>query len=79
LVPDGTTVTPREGQKPSIGPFYLLDFDVFRQYSRNQAQPMTADVICAEALEYNRAIYRLFQWSIADAYRDQMGVSRYVD
>lgn len=46
LVPTGTTVRLRPKEEQPIQPFYLLDFDVFREFPLPDALTMETETIC---------------------------------
>lgn len=71
--PGGTTVRPRVGEEFGFQPFYLLDFDAFRDSPLPGGLPMQPEVISDLAVTFNEAIYRLFRWSITDDYASRMG------
>jgi len=74
LLPRGTTVPPRAGAVVPEGPFYLLDFDVFREYPLPRGLPVEADTIYQQSELYHDVIYRLFRWSVTDRYLSMCGV-----
>lgn len=74
ILPNSTTVQPRQGVAPPAEPFYLLDFDIFREYYPPQALPMDPDMICEQVETFNKTIYRLFRWSVTDEYISALGV-----
>jgi uncharacterized protein (TIGR04255 family) len=67
-IPQGTTVRPRQGETPSARPFYLLDFDVFRECPGPEALPLDPELICQHVTIYHQGIYRLFRWAVTTDY-----------
>lgn len=67
-LPGGTTVRPRSGEEFVDQPFYLLDFDVFREFSSPNTLPIDSDAICRHIEAYHESISRLFYWSLTDQY-----------
>lgn len=78
LMPEGTTVEPRPREQMPIGPFYLLDFDVFRTFPPDDLLGMDIEAIGNHISAYHDAIDRLFRWSITDDYTASLGVRRRV-
>lgn len=74
LFSDGTTVQPRRAEEPPSGAFYLLDFDAFREVASEESLPLDAESICVQVEEFNRAIYRLFRWSVTEQFTASLGV-----
>ncbi|MCL5257365.1 MAG: TIGR04255 family protein [Chloroflexi bacterium] len=70
--PEGTTIAIAQAQQPPTVPFYLLDFDVYREYS--SGEPINVEEICRNIGEANKAIYRLFRWSVTDEFISAMEV-----
>lgn len=68
LVPTGTTVRLRPKEEQPIQPFYLLDFDVFREFPLPDALTMETETICQTVEVYHKMIYRLFRWSVTEHY-----------
>ncbi len=68
LLPIGTTIKLRPKEQRPIEPFYLLDFDVFREFSLPEAPTMDTKVICQYVKVYHKMIYRLFRWSVTKRY-----------
>jgi uncharacterized protein (TIGR04255 family) len=79
LFPNGTTVTPRSGETAPEGLFYLLDFDVFREFRPVQKQAMNPETICKHVAEYNKTIYQLFRWFVTDEYISTLEVRHDTD
>lgn len=67
-LPNGAAVRPRSGQPSPEGPFYLLDFDVFREASAPAGFPMDAQRLSDDVSGFHDIIYRLFRWSITDQF-----------
>ena len=68
LIPSGTTVRLRPKEEMPNDAFYLLDFDVFRDFPLSQPLKMNPKVICEYVEMYHKMIYRLFRWSVTDKY-----------
>jgi len=68
LLPIGTTIKLRPKEQQPIGPFFLLDFDVFREFSLPEAPTMDIKVISQHIKVYHQMIYRLFRWSVTEQY-----------
>jgi uncharacterized protein (TIGR04255 family) len=68
LVPSGTTVRLRPKEESPKQAFYLLDFDIFREFSLPQALEMDSKAICQYVAMYHKMIYRLFRWSVTEKY-----------
>lgn len=68
LVPIGTTVRLRRNEEAPTSPFYLLDFDVFRDFPLPRALDMDRNIICQHVEMYHKVIYRLFRWSVTNQY-----------
>lgn len=76
ILPLGTTVKPRPAERTADEPFYLLDFDAFREVRSPGDLPMDPDTICETTRLFNEVIYRLFRWSITEEYASTLGVRR---
>jgi uncharacterized protein (TIGR04255 family) len=72
LIPTGTTVRLRVNEEPPTRPFYLLDFDVFRDFPLPRALDMNRNIICQYVESYHKMIYRLFRWSVTEQYISTM-------
>ncbi len=68
LLPGGTTVRQRSKEESPTDAYYLLDFDVFREFSLPQALEMDSSVICQYVATYHEMVYRLFRWSVTEKY-----------
>lgn len=77
-VQNGSTVKPRPGDKAKEGPFYLLDFDVFREFPLPDGLSMEPDLICRHVDTYHQVIDRLFRWAVTEEYVSTLGVRRHV-
>ncbi len=64
----GTTVQPPAPESAPLGPFYLLDTDVYREFTPPAVLQMDTDSICQHVEEYHQAVYRLFRWALTDEY-----------
>jgi uncharacterized protein (TIGR04255 family) len=73
-LPNGSTVAPRASETSQEGPFYLLDFDVFRELPSTRTRSISADDICGMIADYNKVIYQLFRWCTTDEYIDSLEV-----
>jgi uncharacterized protein (TIGR04255 family) len=73
VFPEGTIVNPRPGDSISEGPFYLLDLDVFQEFSRRDVLPINVALICQRVETYHDAISRLFRWSITENFASTLG------
>lgn len=69
-----TRVTRRRGESVKDGPFYLLDFDVFREFPLPEGLLMEVEEVCGHVDSYHRVIDRLFRWAVTDEYVKSMGV-----
>lgn len=74
LLPNGSSVQPREGDQALTGPFYLLDIDV----GRSIALPLSLEVDPGDVIDrivlYKKAEYGFFRWSVTKAFTDNLGV-----
>ncbi len=75
FLPRGTTVQLSTREEVNDKPFYLLDFDAFRDFTLPKGLPMEPKLVCELVAMYNKAIYKLFRWSIAEAYASRLGGS----
>jgi uncharacterized protein (TIGR04255 family) len=75
LFPAGHAVNPRPSDPPKSGPFFLLDFDAFRELGPF-ALSFDPAPICAQVDQFHKQIYALFRWSLSDAYVRSLGVRR---
>ena len=73
FIPGGTSVQPRQGEEVQKKEFFLLDIDVYREFSPHGALFMDVDTICRYVEKYHRTIYRLFRWSVTDQYLSTLG------
>lgn len=73
-IANGSTIKPRPNEAAKRGPFYLLDFDVFREFPLPDGLPMERDVICEHVDTFHRAIDRLFRWAVTEEYVSTLGV-----
>ena len=74
LFPRGTTVRPRQEDTTIEQNFYLLDFDVFREFPSSKAPSLNADIIYQHIEEYHKTISRLFYWSVTQQYLSTLEV-----
>jgi uncharacterized protein (TIGR04255 family) len=75
-LPGGSTVAPRASAQPLDGPFYLLDFDVFREFKPTRGRITRVNDICNLVADFNKTIYQLFRWCISDEYLATLEVRR---
>lgn len=68
LFPQGTSVEPGTEAPDTDNPFYLLDFDAFRDMRPNEVIPLDPEALCEEVGVFSRAIDRFFCWSISKAH-----------
>lgn len=68
LIPSGTTVQLRPKEEPPKQAFYLLDYDVYREFPLAQGLLMNTEAICHHVEIYHTMIYRLFRWSVSGDY-----------
>lgn len=76
VLPAGSTVQQRIGEEVPDGPFYVLDFDMFREFSPPNILSMKTGQICDYARAYNTAIYQLFRWFVTDEFISTLEVKR---
>lgn len=74
LMPGKSTVQSSRGEQLDTGPFYLLDFDVFRTFTTPDSLPMDSEDICQHIAQYHCAIDRLFRWSVTEEFSKSLGV-----
>jgi len=72
--PDGSAVQPRPGESPRTGPFYLLDFDMFRTFSAPTRLNMEPDTIDQYVGRYHDEIEKVFRWSLTKEFTESLGV-----
>jgi uncharacterized protein (TIGR04255 family) len=77
--PDGSVVQPRPGEAPATGPFYLLDFDMFREFSAPVWLNMEPDFVAAYVVSYHDEIEKVFRWSLTEAFTQSLGVRNDAD
>jgi uncharacterized protein (TIGR04255 family) len=69
LLGRGTILRNPQNNQASNDPFYLLDFDVFREFSLpGTALEVNSSVTQQFVKEYHKIIYRLFRWSVTQEY-----------
>ncbi len=68
LIPAGTTVRLRPQEEMPNQAFYLLDFDVFREFPAPRVLRMDTKEIYQYVKSYHKMIYRLFRWSVTEQY-----------
>ncbi len=73
LVPAGTVVVPRAGAAPSDEKVYVLDYDVYREYTKAEPLKMAVGGILDQVEAYHEAISLLFRWSVTENYRATLG------
>lgn len=74
LLPAGTSVQPRQGQPIPEIPFYLLDFDAFREFGPESTEPWEPGLIRRYVEVFHASIYRLFRWAVSEAYVQKLAV-----
>lgn len=72
--PGGTTVRHLAGGEATTVPFYLLDFDVFREYPKPTVLRMDPEPICRQVQDFHENVHRLFHWSVSEQYLSTLGV-----
>ncbi len=77
LLPNGTIVLPRKGEEALNQPFYLLDFDAFREFPPKTLL-MNSDIICHHVRNFHRTISQLFYWSVTKEYLATLKVRDHV-
>lgn len=78
LLSSGSAVRPRGGTQSLEQPFYLLDFDVYREFPAPKVLLMDPDSICRHVNKYHRAISQLFYWSVTEKYLSTLEVEQHV-
>src|SRR5258708_33751191 len=68
LIPTGTTVQLRAKEEPPKQAFYLLDYDVYREFPLPRGLLMNTEAICHYVEIYHKMIYRLFRSSVSEDY-----------
>lgn len=68
LIPSGTTIQLRPKEEPPKQAFYLLDYDVYREFPLPRGLLMNTEAICHHVEIYHTMIYRLFRWSVSEDY-----------
>lgn len=74
FVPNGSTVQPRPGQPPPMEPFYVIDFDAYREFPRLGLPKMNPNQICGWAQEFHDAVSQMFRWSITEEFHATLEV-----
>jgi uncharacterized protein (TIGR04255 family) len=74
LFPRGTTVQARTDENAPEDPFYLLDFDAYREFTTTQARQFEANFVCDLVETYNKAIHRMFKWCVTPEFISSLGV-----
>ena len=64
----GSTVRPRSDAPEPEGEFYLLDCDVYQDFSPVARLPMQSLALRRLVEEYHEVSYRLFRWAVLDSY-----------
>jgi uncharacterized protein (TIGR04255 family) len=68
LIQSGTTVQLRPKEEPPKQAFYLLDYDIYREFPLPRGLLMNTEAICHRVEIYHKMIYRLFRWSVSEDY-----------
>jgi uncharacterized protein (TIGR04255 family) len=71
---DGSAVQPRPGEAPPTGPFYLLDFDMSREFFAPTRFTVEPDTIDKYVVSYHDEIEKVFRWSLTDDFTKSLGV-----
>jgi uncharacterized protein (TIGR04255 family) len=74
LIPSGAAVQPRPGDSVPDVPFYLLDFDAFHEFAQEALEPLEGTEICNHVDAFHTSIYRLFRWSVTEAFIERLAV-----
>lgn len=75
VFPVGAVVQPRPDEPTPDGPFYLLDFDAYREFPLPASLPMDPDAICHHVMSFHDVIHTLFRWSLTEQYTRSLGVA----
>lgn len=78
LFPGGSMVRPQGGTQVLDQPFYLLDFDVYREFPPAEVLLMAPDLVCRHVSRYHRTISQLFYWSMTEKYLSTLEVEQHV-
>ena len=73
VFPTGTTVVPKPGLRVPIEPFYLIDIDMYQEFSPPKSLKMEPLIISEYVEEYHATISMLFRWATTDEYRASLG------
>ncbi len=73
VFPTGTTVVPKPGLQVPTEPFYLLDIDMYQDFSPPKSLRMDSLIISEYVEQYHATISRLFRWATTDEYRASLG------
>jgi uncharacterized protein (TIGR04255 family) len=68
LIAGGTAVQRPINSQDINDPFYLLDFDVFRDFPHPQVLEVDHETVINQVREYHKIIYQLFRWSVTQEY-----------
>jgi uncharacterized protein (TIGR04255 family) len=68
FLPAGTTIQPRDGEIPQEGPFYLIDLDVYHDFSQRSQVAMQSEVILDRVEVFHDTLSRIFWWSITEEF-----------
>jgi uncharacterized protein (TIGR04255 family) len=73
VIPSGTTVERRPGEEdPTEEPFYLLDIDAYREFSR-PLPTMSTKAISDQVRDAHETISEFFRWAITPSYAASLG------
>lgn len=71
--PKGTTVVPKPETQAGTDPFYLVDIDMYQEFSPPKSLKMDASVISGYIGAYHATVSELFRWATTDEYRATLG------
>lgn len=74
LFSNGSIVRPGRETLPPNQPFYLLDFDVYREFPAAKVPLTNSAFVIRHAIHYHRAISQLFYWSVTEEYLSSLEV-----
>lgn len=78
LFSSGSAVRPKEGIQSLDQAFYLLDFDVYREFPASKVLLMNPNLIPQHVSSYHRVISQLFYWSVTEKYLSTLEVEQHV-
>lgn len=75
VLPSGTTVEQRAGEEPpGDEPFYLLDLDAYREFSRPGLPELSVNGVCEQIRGAHDTLSQIFRWAITGSYAETLGV-----